>query len=154
MLIAPGEAAELILKATYGYTTESAEVDPLVDLVDEAMEQFSQAFVPGKWAVDLIPALKYLPDWFPGTEWKQTAKLWNKTMTNTINIPFENAKLSQDSNNEPSFVSKALAQREVEKRKPASAADTIKLAAVSLYTGGMRQLSFVGIVGADLSNRR
>ena len=133
------EAAELILKATDDYTTEPHSADPLVDLVDKAMYQFSQAFVPGKWTVDLIPALKYLPEWFPGTGWKQIAKAWNKTMIDTINIPFEYASLPQDNrNNEPSFVAKALAQRDEEKGGPNPAdVDTIKLAAVALYTGGM-----------------
>lgn len=102
LLTPSSEAAELILKATYGYTTEVQGADTLVDLVDEVMEQFSQAFVPGKWAVDLIPALMYLPEWFPGTGWKQTAKAWNKNMTKCINIPFEYAKLQQSNHDEPS----------------------------------------------------
>lgn len=113
MLTFPREAAELILKATYGYTTESDRADPLVDLVDEVMAQFSQAFVPGKWAVDIFPILRYVPSWFPGTGWQQTAKLWNKTVTDVINIPFAYAKLSHGDDN--SFVSKALAQRHEEK---------------------------------------
>lgn len=131
------EAAELILKATYGYTTKPDGADPLVDLVDEAMNQFSQACVPGKWAVDIVPALKYLPEWFPGTGWQQTAKMWNKTMMDTINVPFEYAKLPQNNEDEPSFVSKALAQCDGEKGGPVPAdIDAIKYAAVSLYTGG------------------
>lgn len=127
------------MKATYGYTTEKHGADPLVDLVDEVMEQFSQAFVPGRWAVDLIPALRYLPEWFPGTGWKQTAKAWNQTMTNVINIPFEYARLRMNDANEPSFVSKALAQRDEEKGglDPAET-EVIKLAAVALYVGGMQ----------------
>lgn len=127
----------MILKATYGYTTEAHGADPLVDLVDEVMEQFSQAFVPGKWAVDLIPALRYLPEWFPGTGWKQTAKLWNQTMTDVINIPFEYARRSQADDRDPSFVSRVLAQRHEEKGGLSpSDIDLMKLAAASLYTGG------------------
>ncbi|KAF9695815.1 hypothetical protein EKO04_006159 [Ascochyta lentis] len=129
------EAAELILKATYGYTTEQNGIDPLVDLVDEAMEQFSQAYVLGKWAVDIIPALRHVPSWFPGTGWQQTAKSWNKTVTDVINVPFEYAKSAQDNNH--SFVSKALAQRDEEKgdSNPTDLS-MIKMAAFSLYTGG------------------
>lgn len=138
------------MKATYGYTTELHGADPLVDLVDEAMDQFSQAFVPGKWVVDLIPALEYLPEWFPGTGWKQIAKSWNKTMTDTIDIPFEYAKLPRDNNNEPSFVAKALAQRDGEKGGPsATDIERIKLAAVSLYTGGMQSTHCYDCSGID-----
>jgi hypothetical protein len=131
------EAAELILKVTYGYTTEANGTDPLVDLVDQVMEEFTQAYVPGRWAVDLIPALKYLPEWFPGTGWKQTAKAWNKNMTKCTNVPFEYAKSRKGNSDDMSFVSKALAQGDVEKGglSPQDL-DWIKLAAVSLYTGG------------------
>ncbi|UPX10730.1 uncharacterized protein EKO05_0001372 [Ascochyta rabiei] len=129
------EAAELILKATYGYTTEQNCADPLVDLVDEVMDQFSQAFVPGKWAVDSIPALRHVPSWFPGTSWQQTAKLWNKTATDVLNVPFEYVKLLQGNNH--SFVSKALAQREEEEGgSDPTDISMIKWAAFSLYTGG------------------
>lgn len=99
------------------------------------MAQFSQAFVPGKWAVDIFPILRYVPSWFPGTGWQQTAKLWNKTVTDVINIPFAYAKLSHGDDN--SFVSKALAQRHEEKGDSTSAdVSLIKMAAFALYTGG------------------
>ena len=96
LLMSIREAAELILKATYGYTTKADGADPLVDLVDEVMNLFSQACVSGKWAVDIFPTLKQLPGWFPGTGWQQTARTWNKTMTDTTNVPFEYAKLPQN----------------------------------------------------------
>ena len=127
----------MILKATYGYTTEAHGPDPLVELVDQVMDEFSQACVPGKWAVDLMPALMYLPEWFPGTGWKQTAKAWNKNMTKCINIPFEYAKKQKYNINDVSFVSKALAQQDEEKGSRSKAElNSIKMAAVSLYTGG------------------
>jgi hypothetical protein len=48
-------AAGLILKTAYGYTIESDKADPLVNLVDEAMEQFSQAVQADTWLVDIFP---------------------------------------------------------------------------------------------------
>jgi hypothetical protein len=137
------KAADLILKATYGYTTEAHGADSLVDLVDQAMEESLQAFVPGEWAVDLIPALMYLLEWFPGTRWKQTAKAWNKNMTKCINIPFEYAKSQRGNGDDISLVSKVLAQCDVEKGGPSSLDfDWIKLAAVSLYTGRTSHMMF------------
>lgn len=46
----------MILKLAYGYTIEPHGSDPLVDLADEALLQFSAAAVPGAWLVDTIPA--------------------------------------------------------------------------------------------------
>jgi hypothetical protein len=45
----------VILKITYGYTTEAHTRDPLVDLANEAMQNFADATVPGKWTVDVLP---------------------------------------------------------------------------------------------------
>ena len=48
----------MILKITYGYTTEAHKRDPLVDLANEAMNDFADATVPGKWTVDVLPFRK------------------------------------------------------------------------------------------------
>jgi cytochrome P450 len=142
------EAAELILKATYGYNVEPHKNDPLVDLVDEAMEQFGAAIVPGKWAVDILPFLKHAPDWLPGTGFKKTARAWKKTLTDVIEIPFQYAK-DQESHggSESSFVSRLLHDQGNRKEKvngnkssnqelSKDESQAIKHTAASLYTGG------------------
>ncbi|KAF2198912.1 cytochrome protein [Delitschia confertaspora ATCC 74209] len=106
------EAAELILKATYGYDIEPHKNDPLVDLVGEAMENFSEAMVPGKWVVDILPVLKYLPDWAPGAGFKKTARVWKKTLMRVINVPYEYVKFQRShSTAGASFVSRILDER-------------------------------------------
>jgi len=50
------EAGAIILKVTYGYTTEPHKEDPLVGIIEDALAQFSLAAVPGVWLVDTIPA--------------------------------------------------------------------------------------------------
>jgi hypothetical protein len=50
------EAGAIILKIGYGYTIEPHDADPLVDLADRALAQFSAATVPGSWMVDTMPA--------------------------------------------------------------------------------------------------
>jgi len=47
------------LKITYGYNIEPHNEDPLVNLADLALQQFSKAVVPGAWLVDMIPACKF-----------------------------------------------------------------------------------------------
>ncbi|KAI1425062.1 cytochrome protein [Xylaria sp. FL1777] len=86
------EASAIFLKIVYGYTVEPHKPDPLVQLVGTAMEQFSAATVPGSWMVDVIPALKNVPDWMPGTGWKKTLKEWQLVLRETTERPFQFAE--------------------------------------------------------------
>ena len=61
------QAGSVILKIGYGYTIEPHGRDPLVDLADGGLDQFSKACTPGVWMVDVTPWLKHLPEWLPGT---------------------------------------------------------------------------------------
>ncbi|KAK7029905.1 cytochrome P450 [Favolaschia claudopus] len=54
----------LILQLAYGYRIKENGSDPIVDLVDRGMRQFSDAMRPGKFLVDVLPILKYIPSWF------------------------------------------------------------------------------------------
>lgn len=54
-MLCASEAGAIILKMAYGYTIEPHKRDPLVDIADEALLQFSAATVPGAWLVDTIP---------------------------------------------------------------------------------------------------
>jgi hypothetical protein len=53
------EAGAVILKISYGYTIEPHKNDPLVDLADEALDQFSLASRPGYWLVDIMSFCEY-----------------------------------------------------------------------------------------------
>ena len=48
------------MKIAYGYTIEPHKPDPLVDLADEALIQFSLATSTGAWMVDVMPFRGYL----------------------------------------------------------------------------------------------
>ncbi|KAJ5648513.1 hypothetical protein N7490_004885 [Penicillium lividum] len=122
-------AGAFVLKITYGYDIVPHGRDPLVSLADLALDQFSLAIVPGAWLVDMIPALKYLPEWAPGAGFKKTARYYLETVTNLVNHPFKftKYKMSQKSH-ESSFVSELLSQGEDE--------DITKWAAAALYGGG------------------
>lgn len=150
-------AGAIILKIVYGYTIEPYKDDPLVDLIEEALVQFSLATVPGAWLVDIIPAcvfkvhphyidmlttmsVKYLPNWFPGTGFKRTAIAWRKTTMEATNKPFEFVKQQMArQTNKPSYVSKLLAQNDgnlsLEDER------SVKWSALSLYGGGADTVS-------------
>lgn len=49
----------LALRILYGYVAEPVKEDPLIDLVERAMETFTQATVPGAFLVDTIPLREF-----------------------------------------------------------------------------------------------
>ena len=55
------EAGAIILKISHGYTIEPRNADPLVNIADEALLQFSLAVQPGAWLVDVLPFREFLP---------------------------------------------------------------------------------------------
>ncbi|KER00066.1 hypothetical protein AUEXF2481DRAFT_31 [Aureobasidium subglaciale EXF-2481] len=132
------EAGELILKVVYDYTIEPFEKDPLVDLVDEAMEQFSEATIPGRWMVDIFPFLEHVPSWMPGAGFRKTAAAWNKTLRNVADLPYAYAKQQGKIKRlgQADFVTRSLEQAQREKEFGAAEEHAIKWTAASMYTGG------------------
>ncbi|KNG82926.1 O-methylsterigmatocystin oxidoreductase [Aspergillus nomiae NRRL 13137] len=129
------EAGAVILKIAYGYNIEPNGPDPLVDLANEAMENFSVAGNPGTWLVDTIPLLRYLPAWFPGAGFKQTGYAWRKTLLTTIEKPYQLVKQQiRQGSYSPSYLASALEQSE---GKPTAEEEfASKWTAASLYLGG------------------
>ena len=80
-------AGSTILMLTYGYEVQEGD-DPLVNLVDRATEQFSDATVPGAFLVDVFPLLRYVPEWFPGAGFQKKAKEWAATTKSVVEIPY------------------------------------------------------------------
>jgi cytochrome P450 len=125
------------LNIVYGYNIEPHGRDALIDQVGEAMSQFSAASVPGKWAVDMLPSLEHLPDWLPGTAFKQTARIWKQTMTDVAELPYNFAKNRvNESGRTSSFVSKLIEQAQREGSFGPEDEHAIKWSAASMYTGG------------------
>lgn len=134
-------AAAVILQITYGYSIEPKKPDPLVNLIEHAMEHLSLAFVPLSWAVDVIPSLARLPGWFPCTSFKQTAKEWKTTNELAAEIPYSFVQRQMSMGKyRKSYVSNLLAQNMVENtddpKLAADNEDAIKWTAVSLYAAG------------------
>ncbi|KAF8209020.1 cytochrome P450 [Mycena galopus ATCC 62051] len=66
--------------------------DPVTALARDALETIVVASIPGRFCVDFIPALKYVPEWVPGTGFKRMAKEWRKRATDMMELPFAEAK--------------------------------------------------------------
>ncbi|KAF2032730.1 cytochrome P450 [Setomelanomma holmii] len=103
------EAGAVILRITYGYTPNAKGRDPLVDLAGKAMKEFDEASVPGKYLVDSVPFLRFLPDWCPGTEFKDTARSMARQLTRTIEVPYAFVKQQmREERHKSSYLSQAI----------------------------------------------
>lgn len=95
----------------YGYTIEPDKPDVLVDLADQMMTEFSLAAVPMAWAVDIIPALRYLPEGIPGIKFQETARRWRKSIHAVGYIPYDFVRRQMAAfTSRPCYVSKLVEQ--------------------------------------------
>ncbi|KAF4580837.1 hypothetical protein GQ602_006974 [Ophiocordyceps camponoti-floridani] len=88
----------------YGYNIKRGG-DPLVSLHERMMRFFGQANVPLNWAVDVIPLLKYLPEGFPGSSFKKTARVYKKVRDASVGIPYSFCRRTTAESQRHSFVS-------------------------------------------------
>ena len=81
------------MRVTYGYDVpEAASKDAFISYANEAMEGFSQASEPGAFLVDTLPWLKYVPDWFPGAQFKRLAKEMSAARERLYQFPYFHVK--------------------------------------------------------------
>ncbi|KXJ87396.1 O-methylsterigmatocystin oxidoreductase [Microdochium bolleyi] len=115
-------AAAMILRVTYGYTTEPQRPDPLVALMKQTLADFSRAAAPGAWAVDLLPMLRYLPEGLPGTGFKTLARKWRRNVHASVDVPYSFARSQEEQQllggdgQEPCYVSKLVEKLSSENR--------------------------------------
>ncbi|KJA23927.1 hypothetical protein HYPSUDRAFT_39442 [Hypholoma sublateritium FD-334 SS-4] len=122
----------VILRISHGYKVKDGE-DPFVRMADIATEQFGLSTAPGGFLVNLVPALKYIPTWFPGAGFQKTAAEWSKTLVQMAEGPHQFVKQQMaDGTAEPSFTSRLLGEPGLTDEQEFD----IKWSAASLYSGG------------------
>ncbi|KAJ7454671.1 cytochrome P450 [Mycena latifolia] len=124
-----------IMSIAYGLDVRPSD-DPYLNAAQAAVRAMSMAGVPGRFLVDIIPALKYIPSWFPGAGFKRKAAEWNKLVKHMVDRPFMDAKRAvQEGVARPSFCTerlRALYDNEVE----AAQEQDIKEVAGTIYAAG------------------
>ncbi|KAJ7607937.1 cytochrome P450 [Roridomyces roridus] len=101
-------AGKLIMETAYGIDV-LPQNDPYVNLAEKALHSLVYALVPGRFVVDSLPVLKYVPTWFPGAGFQRLAKEWRALANNMIEKPYAEAKLKIALGNAPhSFTASAL----------------------------------------------
>ncbi|KAK7453206.1 hypothetical protein VKT23_011886 [Stygiomarasmius scandens] len=125
----------IMLDIVYGYSVKGNN-DPLVVRAEETMDHFSQATTPGAYMVEIIPAMRFIPEWLPGGRFKKIAREWGLHLRGTVEMPFEFAKKEMTAGkSRPSFTTQMLTEGE-------ESEELVKSAAFSLYTGGSDTVSF------------
>ncbi|KIP12381.1 hypothetical protein PHLGIDRAFT_124262 [Phlebiopsis gigantea 11061_1 CR5-6] len=81
-------AASVIFKVTFGFETQENN-DPWIATADEAMKTFDEVGIVGTYLVDLFPFLRYLPEWAPGSQFKQDAKRMKGSVVSMFREPMK-----------------------------------------------------------------
>ncbi|KAI0293502.1 CyP450 monooxygenase [Multifurca ochricompacta] len=128
-------AGSTILDIAYGLDIRTSD-DPYLKRAEECLKIIDQAGNPGSFLVDIIPALKYVPEWMPGASFKRKAREWRGVAERFYTVPFEFVKDSMsDGTVKSSFTSLAL--RDIsEKDDRKYQEELIKCLGGTMYTAG------------------
>ena len=83
-------AGGISISLAYGLDVKGQE-DPFVDLSERAVQSAVDAAIPGAFLVDLIPWLKYVPEWVPGARFQKTARVLRQLQEEFRNAPYNEA---------------------------------------------------------------
>ncbi|TFK22015.1 cytochrome P450 [Coprinopsis marcescibilis] len=107
------------------------------EFAEAAMKMESDSAVPGGFLVDLIPILKYVPEWVPGAGFRKVAREWNVRLSRLAEEPFNEAlKRINDGTAEPSFVSKLYYSAEEDGLAASDSHRIIKSLAATFHIAG------------------
>ncbi|KAF5372608.1 hypothetical protein D9758_005196 [Tetrapyrgos nigripes] len=131
-------AGAIILRISHGYEVRE-EQDPFVDLAEEAVEDLTQTTSPAAFFVNVIPALRHVPEWFPGAGFQKTARKMRKTLNDLADKPLEYVRSQMAAGTAiPSYTSKLLEQEsELGRTLSEEEKNDIKWSASSLYAAGV-----------------
>ncbi|KAJ7252541.1 cytochrome P450 [Mycena rebaudengoi] len=125
----------LIMSIAYGIDTLPSN-DPYMETAEAALKAIAQAIVPGRYLVDMIPILKYVPAWFIGAGFKRQAREWKKLTDKMVQLPFQAAKrLVADGTAPHSYVSDKLQEID-ENQQREHQEKVIQNTAGIMYAGG------------------
>ncbi|CAE6398389.1 unnamed protein product [Rhizoctonia solani] len=131
--------ASTLLSAVYGYEVTSAD-DPFVKIVEIAVDHLCDAAIPGNFLVNVMPWLRHIPDWFPGTRWKQDVKAWSKEKDEMVDVPYDWTKKQIASGTAPYSIVRSLLSelegRSIAEQDRIEEEDKIKWVAGTLFGAG------------------
>ncbi|KAJ4501089.1 cytochrome P450 [Lentinula lateritia] len=128
-------AASTILGIAYGIDVQE-DNDPYVDAAERALVSLGLGIAPGVFLVESIPALKYIPEWFPGAGFKRKAREWARYSTIMRELPYVAAKKEiLQGTAQPSFTSYSLEKLAEGEEDVAEQEQRVQSTAATMYTG-------------------
>ncbi|KAI6142730.1 cytochrome P450 [Pisolithus tinctorius] len=124
-------AGAIILRISYGYCIREGG-DPFVDLAGKVIDDFARYTAVGAFMVDSIPALAYVPEWFPGAGFKRKARECHADLLNMIHQLFELAKKQMAAG----IACKSLTSDLLERKASTAEEHDIKWTAGMMLAGG------------------
>lgn len=76
-----------MISIAYGLEVQAKD-DPYVKLAVEGSKSLIETAIPGKYLVDSLPFLKYIPDWLPGAGFKREGKKYKELTEQFREAPF------------------------------------------------------------------
>ncbi|KAJ6514127.1 cytochrome P450 [Mycena vulgaris] len=114
--------------------------DPYINLAHMTLRVLSHAAVPGRFLVDVIPALRHVPSWFPGAAFKRKAAESKELVQEMADQPFaasKDAMVSANGIERPSFITSRLLSGDAgTKTSLESQEKDIKEVAATIYATG------------------
>ncbi|KAJ6464016.1 cytochrome P450 [Mycena sanguinolenta] len=125
----------IIMMIGLGY--QITENDEFVRIAEAAQLAMVSAARPGAYLVDLLPILKYVPEWFPGASFQKVAREGRELSEELQTKPFAWALKQFDEGNAlPSFFKDLMDHREIASDDPEEAQHIIKCATAVMYATG------------------
>ncbi|CAE6440609.1 unnamed protein product [Rhizoctonia solani] len=87
--------ASSMMKLGYGYTIQGYN-DPIFQDIQQTSHHIEFAGMFTNFLVNIFPSLSYVPDWFPGTCWKRTAREWRVQKERAQSVPYQWTKAQVD----------------------------------------------------------
>ncbi|KAJ3571148.1 hypothetical protein NP233_g3942 [Leucocoprinus birnbaumii] len=102
-------SASIVLEITYGYEIKPKN-DRIVEVVERAIAHLIEnGDNPSVAALNVLPALRYLPRWFPGMGFHKIVDDCKTFTQDMLNIPYEyTKKCMREDSNKPSLVRSLL----------------------------------------------
>ena len=77
----------MALSLSYGIQIKQTD-DPFINLAETAVKSISIAASYGAFLVDVIPVLKYVPEFVPGAGFQKKARIWRKLQEDFKEVPY------------------------------------------------------------------
>ncbi|KIJ25581.1 hypothetical protein M422DRAFT_193309 [Sphaerobolus stellatus SS14] len=84
-------AGAIIMEIGYGICIKT-ENDLYIHIAKETIRAAGEAGAPSRFFVDLLPWMKYIPEWVPGASFQTQAKIWKEYGRKITELPFQTTK--------------------------------------------------------------